>query len=200
MAFVIYKHMKRVILLASLLLIACGPSPKNVNDAIGRGRIDQGVRLLAELLNQNGEISSKRLEQVLKALRDSRKFTLEQADELVDRLKPEPRKAVLPWYVDTYLRVAEAAIQREQFDAARKVWLRHQKVRAHAYPDFRETIPVLGIIDLREADYWLSKGNKPKARQLLAAAEKKLSSKRPFDLVGPYAFQNLAKDLQRRLK
>ncbi|HEY9840319.1 MAG: hypothetical protein ACAI44_06955 [Candidatus Sericytochromatia bacterium] len=192
--------MKRILLILLLLLMACEPSPKSVSDAIVRGRVDEAVQRLAELLNSKEEITASHLDQLLESIKANRHFNIDAADDLMDRLKPEGRRAVFPWYMKTYLELVEVAIRMEKFDAARSIWKRNQKVRALLFPSFQEATPVLGIIDLREAEYWLNKKNKAKARQLLAAARKKLTRSRPFDRVQQYNFKRSAEDLTRKLK
>ncbi|MGV3525957.1 MAG: hypothetical protein ACO1RX_17170 [Candidatus Sericytochromatia bacterium] len=193
--------MKRCAPLVLLVcLMACTPSPQKVNEAIGRGQLETAVRLLTELLNEDGPITSRKLDSLLDALSVSRKFDLDLADTLFEGLKQEGREVILRWYINEYLQLAENALQNELFDVARQIWTRHQKVRALYFPDFQEATPVLGIIDLREAEYWLNKKNKPKARQLMASARRRLTRRRPFDRVEQYAFRNLVQDLDRRLK
>lgn len=194
--------MKKLFAFALLLicLIGCTPTQKQVNDALSRGQLTLAAQRLAALINTGGELSQKRLDLILTGLTNNHGFNLDVADELMDRLKPDARPAIWPWYEDTYLKVAEAALKREQFDTARAIWKRHQQVRAQLYPRLREPTPVLGIIDLREADFRLRKGDKAGGRRLLASARKQLTLSKPFDRVGQYSFQQLVADAQKRAK
>lgn len=180
--------------------VACTPTPRKVNDAIGRGQPKEAVRLLSDLLNKEGEITTAKLESLLEALTLNRRFTLDAADDLFDRLKPDGKNAILKWYIQVYLERAEKALVKNKFDEARTIWHRHQKVRNSAFPDFQEATPVMGIIDLRESEYWLAQGNKPKARVLFEAARKKLTRRVYFDRVQQFEFANMVQSLERKLK
>jgi DNA-binding LytR/AlgR family response regulator len=192
--------MKRWIILTLLLLSACGPTPQRVTGAMTRGNLDEAVQMMAQLINEDEILSIKRLNQLLTSLRDNKRFSLDHADELMDRLKATARPALQPWYTQSYLEAAEAAIKAKNFDTARAIWKRHQKVAQLLFPNFQEKTPVLGIIDLREAEVALAAGQKPKARQLMASARKKLTTRKAFDKVDQYVFKKLVEDLQRKLK
>src|SRR5690606_4614299 len=158
----------------------CMPTANKVNEAIGRGQLDEAVEILSYILNHDGPITTRQLNNLLQALTLSRYFTLDLADKLLDNLKPEAKEVVLRWYIQQYLQVAEAALHAETFDEAREVWIRHQKVRSLHCPDVREASPVLGVIDLREAEYWGERGQTAKGRQLLEQARKKLTERQTF--------------------
>lgn len=83
------------------------PTPRKVNDAIGRGQPKEAVRLLSDLLNKEGDITTAKLESLLDALTLNRRFTLDAADDLFDRLKPDGKSAILKWYIQVYLERAE---------------------------------------------------------------------------------------------
>ena len=145
-----------LVLLTLTLLVGCMPTPAKVNEAIGRGQLEYAVEMLTRIMNENGQISSRKLDRLLHAFAVSHHFTLDIADDLFDRLRPAGKSEILRWYMQRYLEAAEAHVQKQEFEAARELWRRHQKVRNLAFPDFREAVPVLGVISLREADYWSS--------------------------------------------
>lgn len=193
--------MKRLLVPALLIFLsACGPTPQKVTGAITHDRLDQAVMMLAELVNDDKDLSSKRLNQLMSSLKAHKLFNLDHADELMDRLRPQARPALQPWYSQCYLEAAEEAMKENEYETARAIWKRHQKVSQQLFPGFQEKTPVLGIIDLREAENYANSGNKPKARQLLAAASKKLTNKKPFDKVDQYVFRRLLEELQRQLR
>jgi hypothetical protein len=183
-----------------LFLGACAPTPLKVNDAIGRGQLNEAVRLLSTLLNEEGNITTAKLDKLLAALALNHKFSLDVADDLFDKLKPDGRSAILKWYIQLYLERAEKAVVKNEFNQAREIWLRHQKVRNGAMVDFEETTPVLGIIDLRECEYWLAQGNLPKARQLFAQARKKLTRRAGFDRIQQFEFATMVQNLEKKLR
>ncbi len=195
------KRIKRLIVVSLLLLLsACGPTPQKITGAMTRGRLDQAVVMLAELVNEDKTLSSKRLNQLLESLKSHKQFNLDHADELMDRLSPQARTALQPWYSRCYLEAAELSMKNNEFETARAIWKRHQKVSQQLFTGFQEKTPVLGIIDLREAEVFADAGNKAKGRQLMAAARKKLTRSKPFDKVEQYVFRKLVEDLQRKLK
>lgn len=183
----------------ALGLLSCTPTPRKVNELIGRGRPREAVRQLSELLNRDGDITSVKLDTLLQALTQNRHFTLEIADDLFDRLKPDGRSAILKWYINLYLEKAEKLLTQGKFREARAIWIHHQKVRNAAFPDFQEATPVLGIIDLREAEFHLAKGRRAQARQLFESARIRLSRRVAFDLIQQFSFANMVQDLRRRL-
>lgn len=211
--------MKRLIAMLLLLaLTACMPTPQKVSEAIGRGQMGDAVDLLSTILNHDGQISSHRLELLLEALELSHHFDLDVADDLFDSLNHDGQRVILRWYMQVYLKASEQAIKEgtradkqlspaeniakaeDGFEQARLIWRRHQKVRALSFPNFREAIPVQGIIDLREAEYLVQHKQKQAARQVFAQARKKLTDKKPFDLVQQYAFEKLVQEVQKALK
>ncbi len=187
------------VLLLLLLLGACAPTPRKVSEAIGRGEIQTAVNLMTEMLNKGEAVSEDKLENLLGALSSSHRFNLNVADDLFDKLSPEARPAVLSWYSGQYLERSEKALEARKFDEARQVWGRYQKIRATYFPELKEPTPVLGIIDLREADFYATRKNWPKAQQAFAAARQKLTNKRPFDRVTQNSFKILVDDVQRAL-
>jgi hypothetical protein len=192
--------MKRYLVLACLLLSACAPTPMKVNEAIGRGQLQEAVLLLSDLLNSGGDISARKLDSLLEAFSASRHFTLDIADELFDRLNPEARNGILRWYIQQYLQAAEAALQIQDFERARMIWLRHQKVRQASFPDFQEATPVMGIIYLREAEYWADRGEARQAREAFVQARQILTRQRPFDRIQQYNFVQLAEQVRKKIK
>lgn len=180
-------------------LCACTPTYRNVSNAIGRGQPQEAVKLLGTLLNQEGNITTAKRDELLIAMTLNRRFTLAHADDLFDRLKPDGRSAILGWYIQVYLERAEKALSKNKFADARTIWVHHQKIRNGAFPNFQESTPVLGIIDLRESEYWLSKKNWGKARQLYEAARKKLSKRESFDQVQQFEFADMAQSIQKKL-
>lgn len=192
-------------MIALCLLTACMPTPMKVNDAIGRGQLTEAVDMLSYMLNNGGEISTRKLENILRALTLSRHFNLDLADQLFDQLNTDSKKAILRWYIETYLEETEkllqkASLKEKRFEEARRIWRRHQKVRQLSFPEFQEATPVMGVIALREAEYWANLGQKKRARQSFAEARKLLTQKQPFDRVQQYAFQNMVQDIQRKLQ
>jgi hypothetical protein len=196
---ILLRPLLPIVMALSLGLLACTPTPRKVNDAIGRGQPKEAVRLLSDLLNKEGDITTAKLESLLDALTLNRRFTLDAADDLFDRLKPDGKSAILKWYIQVYLERAEKALVKNKFDEARMVWIRHQKVRNGAFPDFQEATPVLGIIDLRECEYWLAQGNRAKARVLFDSARKKLTRRSYFDRVQQFEFANMVQGIERKL-
>lgn len=192
--------MKRYLVLACLLLSACMPTPQKVNEAIGRGQIDEAVALLGRILNQGGEISVRKLDHLLAAFSASRYFTLDVADDLLETLHPEARNAILRWYIQQYLQAAESELQEQNFDRARMIWIRHQKVRQLSFPDFEEATPVMGIIYLREAEYRSDRGQTQQARTAFAEAQKHLTHRQPFDRIQQYSFRQLAEQVRNKIK
>ncbi|PIQ27643.1 hypothetical protein COW36_07035 [bacterium (Candidatus Blackallbacteria) CG17_big_fil_post_rev_8_21_14_2_50_48_46] len=189
-----------LLLLLLFNLLACtSPTPRKVNEAIGRGQPKQAVRLLSDLINRDGEITTAKLDRLLKALSLNRRFNLSIADELFLRLKQDGKSAILKWYLNVYLERCEKALNKAQFEEARTLWKRHQRIRATAFPHFEESTPVLGIIDLREADYWLEKGKRAKARLYFESARKKLSRRVAFDQIQNFGFANLVQELRRKI-
>lgn len=192
--------MRRLLLILLLLLSACAPTPERVSDSIVRGRLDEAIQRLAELLNSKQEVSAKRIDQLLESIKANHRFNLDLADDLLDRLKPESRRVVFSWYITTYLELVEKAVDLQKFDVAREIWQRNQKVRSLLFPSYREDTPVLGIIDLREADYWLQHHDKAKARKFLASARQKLTLHKPFDRIQSLNFKRAAEALTRQLR
>ena len=192
--------MKRYLVLACFLLSACAPTPMKVNEAIGRGQLSEAVVLLSRILNEGHDISARKLESLLAAFSASRHFNLDIADELFDQLNPEARNAILRWYIQQYLQAAEAALQIQDFERARMIWLRHQKVRQSSFPDFEEATPVMGIIYLREAEYWADRGEAQQAREAFAQSRKILTRRRPFDRIQQYSFRQLAEQVRKKVK
>lgn len=192
--------MKRYLVLACLLLSACAPTPMKVNEAIGRGQLPEAVVLLSRILNEGHDISARKLESLLAAFSASRHFSLDIADELFDQLRPEARNAILRWYIQQYLQAAEAALQIQDFERARMIWLRHQKVRQSSFPDFEEATPVMGIIYLREAEYWADRGEAQQAREAFAQSHKILTRRQPFDRIQQYSFRQLAEQVRKKVK
>ena len=187
-------------LLLSSLCLACSPSLMQISSTIGTGQPQKAVIMLSELMNQHSDLTRPQLESVLKTLRQSRSFTPEMADDLIDRLKPEGRELILDWYMQVYLEQTERALSAGQFQQARLLWQRHQKVRQSALPDFQEKIPVLGLIDLREAEALLNRKQRTRAREAFKTARKRLTRKRPFDRLDQnFTYAALAQDLQHRL-
>lgn len=187
------------VLLLLLLLSACTPTPRKVSEAIGRGEIQKAVNLMAEMLNKDNAVSEERLKNLLGALSASHRFNLNVADDLFDKLSPEARPAVLSWYSGQYLERSEKALEVHKFDEARLVWGRYQKIRSTYFPELKEPTPVLGIIDLREADFYATRKHWPKAQKAFAAARQKLTNKQPFDRVNQDSFKILVDDVQRAL-
>lgn len=186
-------------LLLLLLLGACTPTPRKVSEAIGRGEIQTAVNLMTEMLNKGTAVSEDKLENLLGALAASHRFNLNIADDLFDKLSPEARPAVLSWYSGQYLERSEKALEARKFDEARQIWGRYQKIRSTYFPELKEPTPVLGIIDLREADFYVVRKDWSKAQKAFAAARQKLTSKRPFDRVKQDSFKILVDDVQRAL-
>lgn len=193
--------MKRLCLVLFVLLLnACMPTPQKVNEAIARGQMEEAVDLLQKILNENGSITTSKLDYLLDALDHNRQFSLDVADDLFDGLNYDAQKVILRWYINVYLDAAETAIKDQHFEKARLIWRRHEKVRSLSLPNFQEAIPVQGIIDLREAEYLAQRGQKQKARTVFQEARKKLTNKQPFDRVQQYAFRKLVQELQTTLK
>ncbi len=189
-----------------LLLVACLPTPMKINDAIGRGQIDDAIQKLSKLLNHGGgEMSSRKLQSTLQALSVSRHFDLDRADNLFDQLQLDGKRVILRWYINQYLEASEAALKEQdplgkQFDHARRIWERQQKMRGISFPEFREATPVLGVISLREADYWASRGDMGRARQAFQRAKKELTTKQAFDRVQQYSFNLLVDEVKKKIK
>lgn len=194
------EAMRRLFLILILLLSACTPTPERVSDSIVRGRLDEAVQRLAAMLNAKQDVSYHRVEQLLESIKASHHFNLDIADDLMDRLKPECRRAVFAWYMTTYLELVEKASELERFDTARQIWERNQSVRALLFPSYQEQTPVLGIIDLREAEFELGRHNTAKARKLLASARKQLTQRKPFDRIQSLNFKRAAEELTKKLK
>lgn len=192
--------MKKLILISLILLSACSISPRMIFQSIAQGRLDQAVSQIADMLNEHDQISAKDLDKVLETLSNNKRFNLDLADELLDRLKPESRRVVMGWYIQVYLKASEQALDREEFESARAIWKRNQRVREQVFPDFEESTPVLGVIDLREAAYCLRHQQRPRAKTLFASARQKLSSQKPFDRVKQYNFRQLVAELSQNLK
>lgn len=188
-----------LLLLILGLLLSCTPTPRKVGELIGRGQAPEAVRQLAELLNRDGNITSVKLDTLLQALTQSRHFRLALADDLFDRLIPDGKKAILPWYIQRYLESTEKLLAQGKYQQARALWQHHQRIRNGAFPDFQEATPVLGIIDLREAEAHLAAGRRLQARQLFASARRHLSRRRAFDQVRQFAFAQMVENLQRQL-
>lgn len=182
------------------LLTACQTTPRMVFQSIAQGQLDKAVIQTANLVNYNHDMNAKDFDKVLNMLSSNKHFELDHADELVERVKTEPRRAVMSWYIKVYLEAAEAAAARGEFDKARAIWKRNQKMRQQVFPVFEESTPVLGMIDLREAAFRLKKGQKEHAQILFSSAQKKLSRKKPFDQVRQYTLQQVIADLKKRLK
>lgn len=201
--------MKRLLCFVLLLfLTACMPTPQKVNEAIGRGQLTLAVDMMVKILNNNGHISARKLDRLLQALAISHHFDLDIADDLFDKLKPSAKQEILRWYIARYLEAAEECISNddpkklkpEDFEAARAIWKRHQKVRALSFPNFQEATPVIGIIYLREAEHWAQQGKKDWARKSFAKAQQHLSQRKPFDLVQQYAFEKLVDQVRKKIK
>ena len=195
-----------MLFLCCFMLLSCLPTPMKINDSIGRGQIDEAVDLLGELLNRGGgEMSSRKLKATLQPLSTSRHFTLDHADNLFSQLNIDGKRALLRWYMNQYLEASEATLKQEdplggQFDQARQIWERQQKMRATSFPEFTEATPVLGVISLREADYWVSRGNRVKARQAFQRARKELTDKQAFDRVQQYSFNQLIEEVRKKVQ
>lgn len=193
-------------LLICFLLSACLPTPMKINEAIGRGQMEQAIHLLSTLLNQGGgEMSTRKLQVTLQALSTSRHFSLDYADSLFDQLTLDGRRVILRWYLNQYLEAAETAMKEpdplgKQFDQARRIWERQQKMRHISFPEFIEATPVLGIISLREADYWASRGDKRRARDVFERAKKELTHKQAFDRIQQYSFNLLLDEVKNKIK
>lgn len=187
-------------LLGLCLVTSCQTTPRMVFQSIAQGQLDKAVIQTANLVNYNHDMTAKDFDKVLNMLSSNKHFELDHADELVDRVKTEPRRAVMSWYIKVYLEAAEAATVRGEFDKARAIWKRNQKMRQQVFPVFEESTPVLGMIDLREAAFRLKKGQKAQAQMLFSSAQKKLSRKKPFDQVRQYTLQQVIADLKKRLK
>lgn len=164
--------------------------------------------MMVKILNNDGHISSRKLDRLLHALAISHRFHLDIADDLFIQLKPAGKREILRWYMARYLEAAEAEIKAEKdtqltpenFEAARAIWKRHRKIRQLSFPNFEEAIPVIGIIYLREAEYWADQKQMQRAQQAFAEAQKRLTARQPFDRVQQYAFRKLVEQVRRKLK
>jgi hypothetical protein len=58
----------------------------------------------------------------------------------------------------------------------------------------------MGIIDLREAEYFLANGKNAAAKKAYASARKRLTQRTPFDRVQQYAFERLVDDITRKMQ
>lgn len=194
--------MKRMLLFLWLfmMLMACMPTPQKVSEAIARDQLSDAVDMIQKLLNEDGEITSRKLEHLLQGLERRQVFTLDVADDLFDGLNQDAQKAILRWYINVYLNAAEEAMKAQHFEEARLIWRRHQKVRSLSLPDFEEAVPVQGIIDLREAEYLAKRGQTQLAREKFEQARKKLTQKKSFDRVQQYAFRKLIDEVRQALK
>ena len=181
-------------------LTACMPTPQKVNEAIGRGQLSQAVEMLQKMLNEDAEITTRKLDRLLLALELSHHFNLDVADDLFDGLNQDAQYVILRWYMNIYLTASEEAMKTEHFEEARLIWRRHEKVRALSLPDFQEAVPVQGIIDLREAEYLAKRGDTKLGKEKFVQARTKLTSKQPFDRVQQYAFRKLVSEVEEALK
>lgn len=194
-------YMKKLLCLCCLftLLFACTPKPRDVNREVGRGHLSEGVSIFLRIINEDHPMTPRELNQLLNAFAASRHFNLSAADRILTELKPESKRLVIRWYIQVYLESAEARIQQEDFDGARIIWKRHQEVRQANFPNFEEAVPVLGIIDLRETEYLIANGKNAEAKQMYAAARRRLTQSKPFDRVQQYAFERLVDDVTRKI-
>lgn len=183
-----------------VLIVACAPTPRDVSREVGRGRLSEAVTVFLEIVNKDYPLTPRELNQLLQAIASSRQFNLNTADRVLTQLKPEAKRTVIRWYIQVYLESAEAQIQTENFDRARVIWKRHQEVRQLSFPNFEEATPVMGIIDLREAEYLLANGKNAAAKQVYASARKRLTRRTPFDRVQQYAFERLVDDVTRKIQ
>lgn len=194
--------MKNFLALGFLLLmtVACAPTPRDVSREVGRGQLSEAVTVFLKIVNEDYPLTPRELNQLLQAIASSRQFDLNTADRVLTELKPEAKRAVIRWYIQVYLESAEVQIQAEDFQRARIIWKRHQEVRQLSFPNFEEATPVMGIIDLRETEYFLANGKNAAAKKAYASARKRLTRRAPFDRVQQYAFERLVDDISRKMQ
>ena len=196
-----YISMKNFLVLwLFLLMVACTPTSRDVSREVGRGRLPEAVTVFLEIVNKDYALTPRELNQLLQAIASSRQFDLNTADRILTELKPEAKRTVIRWYIQVYLESAEQQIQAEDFQRARIIWKRHQEVRQISFPNFEEATPVMGIIDLREAEYFLANGKNADAKKAYASARKRLTRRAPFDRVQQYAFERLVDDITRKIQ
>ncbi len=181
-------------------MVACAPTARDVSREVGRGRLDEAVTLFLEIINENHELTPRQLTQLLQAMAASRQFGLDEADRILNGLKPEAKRTVIRWYIQVYLETAEQQLQAENFDLARAIWKRHQQIRQRSFPDFEEATPVMGIIDLRETEYLIANNKNSEAKKMYAQARRRLTQSKPFDRVQQYAFTRLVDDVSRKIR
>lgn len=197
------KSMKRFyfvpLAVSVMFIVACNmTTPYHVTTVIGKGEIKEATVMFAELLNE-GEIEDGELERLLRVFTTSQKYSLDNADDLFGHLKAKSKTRILPWYVNEYLQKSEEALGKYKFEQAREIWKRYQKIRREYYPKLTESTPVLGIIDLREAEFLARNQKYARARARFNGARKQLTRKTDFDLVQQTAFKRLVEDVKKML-
>lgn len=186
-------------ILPLFFLIACNTTtPYKVSTLIGKGEIPKATMMFIDLLNE-GEVEDVKLEHLLTAFAASHRYSLKNADDLFEHLNGNARQRILPWYANEYLQKSETAVEQYKFEQARDTWKHYQKIRYKYYPKVTEPTPVLGIIDLREAEFLARNQKYARAKVRFNSARKQLTVKADFDLVHQTVFKRMVKDIKKML-